>query len=310
MNTSIIPNAQSPVSKFASFFKLYGIGIGVICAAVPIMTRAVNLLPVYESIKNTLTFSTSLVSFLAIAVLFSVRRHIGQAVFPGPPGLCISDSQNRRRQRNAVIYPILLGSLAIVSLAGYLISIGYSLNSVQGAMYNRQSISTILSETPLVNIPYLAFLCPTYVLMFFGATTVFVWLGLIEYVQMELGIRDGEMITNPYVLMAKEYFKIVDEPSTPSASVSFFFEYNPHIDNPKPILHGPFCIAHNNHLLYEGPSTNGKHIWICQDPAEEKIRHTIILSQDRIDLRKTAEHKAKLLLDTLTVNKARFHDGH
>ncbi len=55
--------------KFARFFQNYGIGLGIILAAIPFATSTLNLLPIYKSHRSMLTFFTTLVSLLAVALL-------------------------------------------------------------------------------------------------------------------------------------------------------------------------------------------------------------------------------------------------
>lgn len=109
---------QAPVWRFALFFKTYGIALGMIVAATPIISQAFNLLPSYASNRGILTFTTSLVSFLCVAFLFGVRRNIGEAVFPrrrALPNLLLL-----WRQFMSVSVPGLLAVLSLLMLFLYL----------------------------------------------------------------------------------------------------------------------------------------------------------------------------------------------
>jgi hypothetical protein len=288
--------AEPSVSRFASFFKLYCIGIGLMFAAVPVMTRAGQLLPMYESVKDILTFTTSLVCFLTIAVLFGVRRQIGEAVFPRAPGACISRWEYRRSRRCSTTYPIVFAGLAVISVAGYLLSMAASLETrASGYTWTNRTATQMLSETLWRDIPYLIPIVATYALMFFATTTAFIWMGLIEYAQTELGIRDRDLIRTPYVPMPTGSFKLGIDLNNPDAFVLYDFEYDPQEVTPTPELHGPFCVRHYRRVFYEGLS-DGKHVWVCQDSEKKKSRHAIVLPHDDLDLPKEAQGKARMLI--------------
>src|SRR6266487_487176 len=170
---------RAPISKFARFFRSYGIALGVIIAAIPFATKAGNLLPIFDAAKDILTFSTSLLSFLGIAVLFGVRRSIGQAVFPHSETRCISRLEYRRRSIYGSVWPIALGFLAVLALGAYLAFVSVSLLDVAHEqkvnIKGREDMERLLHETPLVSIPYLAGIAIAYVTMFFASATAFVW---------------------------------------------------------------------------------------------------------------------------------------
>jgi len=289
-----------PVKKFAAFFKAYGIALGVILAAMPLATKAGGLLPGYQTMKDTLTFSTSLISLLAIAVLFGYRRQIGQAVFPVVPGKSISREQLRRRTNYGTVTPIMLGSLAILGLIAYLTFLNLSIANVaegqRQLIAGKQDMDMILFNTPLVAIPFLAPICLSYAMMFFGAATAFVWYGLIEYVQAEIRISDEDLIAKPYVLMNRHDFKL-DDDSTMTDSIPFFyFEWDSQLEGPIAHVSGPLCETHNRKLQYKGKRGIGKHEWACIDPDKKKKNHIFILSYDTVIIRQMAKAKASTLL--------------
>lgn len=72
---------NSPVRKFARFFKTYALSLGVIVAALPLGLTWTNFLDHYKPTSSILNFTASLVSYLCVVGVFGARRHIGQIVF-------------------------------------------------------------------------------------------------------------------------------------------------------------------------------------------------------------------------------------
>jgi len=272
----------TPISRFARFFRSYGIALGVIVAAIPLATRAGSLLPIYNATKDILTFSTSLVSLLAIAILFGVRRSIGLAVFPHAENRCISRSAYRTRTLYGTFWPITLAILAIAALAAYLIFLHLSILDVARELYSsikvKEDMERMLAETPLVKIGYLAPIAIAYVTMFLAAATAFVWLGLIEYIQDDLGISDSDLLVKPYTLMTREDLTL--HVAGFHTSTYFSFEYDPRIEHPVPLVSGPFCGQHHRLLRYDA-NMGDSHRWKCVNPETKKDQHEILFPYER-----------------------------
>jgi hypothetical protein len=308
------PESRAPVSKFARFFRSYGIALGVIVAAIPFATKAGSLLPIYNATKDILTFSTSLLSFLAIAVLFGVRRSIGQAVFPPSETRCISQSEYRRRTIYGTAWPITLGFLAVVALGAYLAFVSVSLLEVAREqkvnIKGKEDMEQLLLEIPLVSIPYLAPMAIAYVTMFFAAATAFVWLGLIEYMQSDLKISDADLITRPYTLMTRQDFKLVHDVGESEASPYFYFEYDPRIVHPIALVSGPFCGQHHRLLRYDGKQSVGNHRWRCVNPDKEEDQHFVSFPYDTVDASHAARDEANRILQArLNASREGATDG-
>ncbi len=109
------PESESAISKFAASFRNYGIALGVIVAAIPFLTSSVKLLPMYDAQRNVLTFFTSLLSLLGVALLFGIRRWIGARVFPPGPRY-LSKKGMIRRLWFGMICPAGLITLSILAL--------------------------------------------------------------------------------------------------------------------------------------------------------------------------------------------------
>ena len=290
---------QTSVKKFAVFFRSYGIALGVIVGAIPVVTRAGGLLPGYQAVRDTLTFATSLLSLLAIAFLFGFRRHIGEAVFPVRPGSSISREQQKRRTKFGTATPVLLAVVAVLGLVVYLVSLNLSIAEVAGSrseLIKKDSMEQILSGTSFVAIPFLGFICASYTMMFFGAATAFVWGGLIEYTQGELGITDAQLMARPYVLMSRHDFKVVDDAALPDAAPFFYFEWDSQSAQPGAHVTGPLCETHKRALKYEGKRGVAQHVWACVNPDKKKDRHEFTLSHDSIEMQHISRVKADALL--------------
>ena len=109
---------KSSLENFSSFFRNYGIALGIIIAAMPIVSRAFELLPIYHSIKNSLTFYTTAGSLLLIAIIFSSRRQIGVAVFPQNRSISKPLMRKKRVFQFGVPLVCILG--AVVSMVWYI----------------------------------------------------------------------------------------------------------------------------------------------------------------------------------------------
>jgi hypothetical protein len=289
----------NPASRFATFFRGYGIALGLVMAAVPIATKAANLLPIFATTKDVLTFSTSLASFLAIAILFGARRSIGEAVFPRTTHRCIPSAQFSRRKLYGTIIPTCFVIVAIAALAGYLVAVHCSLTALKEKSSDApRTIEIILKETTFIDIPNKAALDLTYGVMFVFATMAFVWLGLIEYIQSDLRLTDSDLITNPYRQMSRLRFKLRGVEDDGSSSTYFTAEYDPDDEKPKPLVRGPYCLNHDRPLGYAGKE-KGTHTWVCAD-AEGKNAHDIVFRYDSVEsdeaAKKMAEHVVQAAL--------------
>ncbi|MCZ6771972.1 MAG: hypothetical protein O7G83_08305 [Proteobacteria bacterium] len=107
--------ADSPIQSFAASFRNYGVALGVIVASVPVATQGFDLLPLHDSITSTVTFLTSLASYLGVALVFAIRRHIGNAVFP-PHRRVLTNGEMARKRFWQFWCPGLFVVCAIVAL--------------------------------------------------------------------------------------------------------------------------------------------------------------------------------------------------
>jgi len=290
---------KTPIKRFAGFFRGYGIALGVIVAAMPLVVRTGGLLPSYQAVRDTVKFATSLVTFLAIAFLFGFRRQIGEAVFPVKLGRSINREQRRRRTQFAIVTPVVLATLAVFSLFGYLVFLNLSVSEVvalDAMPMTKEHVNQVLSDTAFFAIPFLTLICLTYTLMFFAAATAFVWGGLIEYVQGELGIRDAELLSKSYVLMNRQDFKLEDDSALPHSVPFFYFEWDPESAQLVTRVTGPLCETHDRQLVYEGKFGVAQHQWACINPEKKADRHVFTLTYDPVTMKNIARAIADDLL--------------
>lgn len=120
---------KSSVLLFAEFFKGYGIALGIIIAAIPFVSSSLDLLPNYSANKDILTFFTSLFSLMAVAILFSIRRHIGNRVFP-PARRVLSPREYRYKKWFGIIIPCIFACVSFLSLITYLEILDRSVDQV------------------------------------------------------------------------------------------------------------------------------------------------------------------------------------
>jgi hypothetical protein len=193
--------------------------------------------------------------------------------------------------------PIMLALVAVLALSAYLIYFDLSIEALAGTMLPMEEI---LSSTTLVIIPYLSVLLIAYPVMFLSATMAFVWLGLVEYVQNEIGVSDADLITNAYTLMAKHEFKLNDPESLSESAPYFYFEYDRRVEDPTAAVSGPFCGRHQRRLTYFGKAEAAEHQWECINPEKQKDRHFVSFPYDTVDASTAAREKANALLTELT----------
>jgi hypothetical protein len=103
---------------FLEFFRYFGIVLAIAVALAPMLTRYEDLLPMYASQKEMLTFFTSLVCLLSLGVIFSIRRSISRRVFPLHTRAISSAIMSKRRWFRYYT-PMILMLASIISMVGY-----------------------------------------------------------------------------------------------------------------------------------------------------------------------------------------------
>lgn len=238
---------RDPAQRFSLYMTRYFSALGLIVAALPFALRATDSLEFYFAVKGWLAFLASLISYFAVAVVFSGRHYIGKSVFLG---MGLDDSRPTKLQLRTralwTFFPAVLGTLSIVSFVMYAYTLNLSagfviLNStyadssdemslyevfrtdsgparlvghylgkqgpdfaVVGEAANHSGGDALRYTLPVYNdalastapgqIPFLEWQCVWYVLAFALASTALVWLGVLGFVQRELGKTDRAMI--------------------------------------------------------------------------------------------------------------------
>lgn len=339
---------QPSIQRFAAFFRGYGISLGIILSAIPFATSNIRLLRMYESNRELLTFFTSLLSLLGVALLFAIRRRIGASVFPSGNRV-LSRKGMRARNVWGIFVPSLFIVISVVSLIAYLGFLNSSISraalefardktgrplsellqgadSASGQLFGKdgeeakvfgsalrdsaegksalllsvhfnseEAVDHVLRLTPSAEIPLHWGIEITYVLMFSTAALAFVWFGIIEYLQGELGLSDRDLLESPYRQAPDHQFAVdkVRDLDDDSAPLYFTLSYNPDEDPPKLISgpDGPFCTTHNTRLEYSSPGKEERtHIWSCRMQIKDSIvtLHTLTLGFDSTEIIKEA----------------------
>ena len=343
--------------RFALSFKSYGIALGLILAAIPFATSGLDLLPSYKSSRSILTFFASLVSLLGVALLFAIRRRIGNSVFP-PGRRVLSKKEMSRRRWWGVIYPSILIAVSVISLIVYLWTLNKSVDrAAQEFAYDatgtslyklletsdvgkarlfrlneevigrartvtrkkqevrlrsvdfqsEEGVELVLGLTPSVDIPFHWPIEISYVFMFLGAALAFVWFGIIEYLQGELGLEDRQLLEDPYRVAPDRVFTVekVHDLDPGPAPLFFTLSFSPDEDPPRLVSgpDGPWCMMHKNLLVFSGSgSETDTHVWACIGTRDKKrvTLHTVTLAYNEIGIKKPVEAAVRRELESVS----------
>jgi hypothetical protein len=141
------------IKRFASFFRIYGLSLGLVVAALPVGLSQANFIAYYQSLQSALTFLASLVAFLSVAAIFGARRHIAEKVFP----VKNSPTAEDRLQRILfeAILPTVFGVTAVICFVLYNSLLDYSVQQVAlKSAYvtsNGSGLAKAQSQDPLPN---------------------------------------------------------------------------------------------------------------------------------------------------------------
>ena len=111
-------HANTSAQRFARFFKSYGVALGTILAAVPVLTTQLEVFPAFAAVRGITTATASILSLLAIGFLFGMRRWIGTQVFPRNRSL--TSKQMGRRNFLLLGVPGLLIVASVLAMLSYL----------------------------------------------------------------------------------------------------------------------------------------------------------------------------------------------
>jgi hypothetical protein len=346
-----VPTADS-AGRFARLFRGYGVSLGMIVAAVPFATAGFDAIPMYASHRWVLSAVAGTISLLAVAVVFSLRRTIGTAVFPPRRRLSLTRRERARQDRLGLAWPLTIAVTSVVAFGLYLgfmdasielsalkyavappdVPLAEALESLRTAppgqsakrvtaslfgdarpemtvyghlgppsekagrprepvvrFQSQAGVNLVLSSTPSLDIPYEAAIKCFYVVMFLGLSISFVWFGLIEYLQQELGYPDRALIERPYVPAEVRWYRVPEvQDAEGGKSVWFQFEYSLEGTTVEGIgaPFGPICGDHDRVLRFGSCEGAADYRWHCIKGSgkEEKVEHTVRLRFDQVEI--------------------------
>jgi hypothetical protein len=169
---------------FARFFKGYMSVSAIVAASVPIPVASLKLIPAYAQQRGFLTVYSSLLCFLLVAFVFSIRHGIGARIFySGKGGL-----------RGLIAA---LPAVAIVCCIACIGQYHWTLQKSLETWMMRGVTATseqILSGADLREIPYSLPLTIEYLGIFVFAELAFVVMAMREYLQEELHLEERALI--------------------------------------------------------------------------------------------------------------------
>lgn len=174
--------AEQRLESFARFFKGYMSVSAVVAASVPIPVASLKLIPAYAQQRGFLTVYSSLLCFLLVAFVFSIRHGIGARIF----------FSGRLRGLIAA-----LPAIAIVCCIGCIGEYHWTLQKSLETWMARGVIGTseqILSRADLREIPYSLPLTIEYLGIFVFAEAAFVMMAMREYLQEELHLEERALM--------------------------------------------------------------------------------------------------------------------
>lgn len=159
------------IRAFATFFKSYMSVSTIVAAAIPIPVASLKLIPAYAQQRGYLTVYSSLLCFLLLAFLFSIRHRLSVWMFA-----------YRRQSWMLSVVPLVLILLTVGSICGYHIMLQRSLDQFR-ALGVAANSSEILAAADYSEIPFAAWLSVFYLGIFLFAEAAFVLMALREYLQ-------------------------------------------------------------------------------------------------------------------------------
>ena len=174
--------AGQRLESFARFFKGYMSVSAIVAASVPIPVASLKLIPAYAQQRGFLTVYSSLLCFLLVAFVFSIRHGIGARIF----------FSGKLRGLIAA-----LPALAIVCCIGCIGEYHWTLQKSLETWVARGVTATseqILSGADLREIPYSLPLTIEYLGIFVFAEAAFVMMAMREYLQDELHLEERALM--------------------------------------------------------------------------------------------------------------------
>jgi hypothetical protein len=170
------------IRTFANFFKSYMSVSTIVAAAIPIPVASLKLIPAYSSQRGYLTVYASLLCFLVLAFLFSIRHRLSVRMFA---------SAKPSNWLSAV--PLLCIVLTVGCICGYHLALQHSLAELRNMGVTARS-EEILRAMDDSEIPYSILLAALYLGIFVFAEFAFVLMALREHLQDVLGLDEVALL--------------------------------------------------------------------------------------------------------------------
>jgi hypothetical protein len=169
---------RTRLAAFANFFKSYMSVSTIVAASIPIPIGAWRLIPIYSQQRGFLTVYASLICFLLMAVMFSVRHRLSVAIFGGSFA--------------ATLIAILPFACIVLTLACIFFYHSTLLDSIQqlrsqGVM---GSTDAVLNSADISEIPFALKLSACYLGIFVFAEAAFLLTAMREYLQDALHLDE------------------------------------------------------------------------------------------------------------------------
>lgn len=170
------------IEAFAGFFKRYMSVSSILAAAVPIPVAALKLIPTYAQQRGFLSVYASLICFLLVAFLFSMRHQLAGVMFGRKRGAWLM-----------IALPAVFILLTLGCIAGYHAVLERSLQQWRelGVVANS---TELLDRADYLEIPNSLSLSAYYLGIFVFAEIAFVLMALREYLQDALKLDEVDLL--------------------------------------------------------------------------------------------------------------------
>jgi hypothetical protein len=165
-------------AAFARFFKNYMSVSAIVAASIPIPIGSWKLIPIYSHQRGFLTVYASLLCFLLLAVVFSIRHRLSVAMF----GNSLTGSL-------VAVLPFVFVALTLVCIFLYHSTLQKSIQDLR-TLGVIGSTSAVLDSADVSEIPYALSLSVYYLGIFACAEAAFLLTAIREYLQDALHLDE------------------------------------------------------------------------------------------------------------------------
>lgn len=173
---------RTRLAVFANFFKSYMSVSTIVAASIPIPIGSWGLIPIYSQQRGYLTVYASLLCFLLMAVIFSIRHRLSAVMF----GSSFASGV-------LAVMPFVFIALTLACIYCYHATLLNSLDEFRqrGVM---QPTNIVLSSADLSDIPYALELSIYYLGIFVFAEAAFLFTAIREYLQDALHLDETALL--------------------------------------------------------------------------------------------------------------------